>query len=1121
MSSQKLIKKLLVLMLTMMMVIGNLGMRSTRALAEDEPVSDGEFTSEGVTWEEVDSTTIPGLKPSKPVSENGAKKIEYDKDSIVRVAIVMEGNSTIEAGYSTEAIATNPSAKAYRAQLKANQNLVAQRISEQALGGEKLDVVWNLTLAANVISANVPYIKVERIKSIQGVKDVIIEEAYEAVKPVTPANPDMAISTDMTNTTLVSSDYTGAGQLVAIVDTGLDTDHRSFDPAAFDYAISTLDKDVDLLDRRDVSAVLEELNAYEYLPAVHGSDLYLNTKVPFAFNYIDKNLEVTHDNDTQGEHGSHVSGIAAGNRFVDDGEGNYVDALEEVKTQGQAPDAQILVMKVFGAGGGAYPDDYFAAIEDAIVLGADSINLSLGSSNAGFSMVENEYYFSVFQKLLGSDLVWVNSGGNSYDWAHESLGALYADDVNFATGGSPGTYPHTFTVASVDDDGLIGMPIQAYDHNIFYSDGSSANNAPFLDLGGGEYGYIAIEGYGTEEDMAALADVLQGKIAVIQRGSINFASKANNAVANGALATLIYNNTSPGIAGMNMSGYVYPNPAAAISQDDGLFLIENGEQKTTENGMTYYEGTLKVSDEPVVEKKDAEYYTMSDFSSWGTTGDLNLKPEITAPGGNIWSVNGLVPGGQAYESMSGTSMAAPQISGITAVFKQYAKEKGLDKKTGLSIRQLTQSLLMSTARPLIEEDSGSYYSLMKQGAGLVDTNAAIQSKSVIKVTGTTNNGEAVTRDNYTESYADGKVKAMFGDDPNRGGVYTVDFEILNFSDEDVAYEFSGEMFTQDFFEDSGILFRDTWTIPLDSAVVTFAVNGEPLEASSEEAEGLDFNADGFVNKYDAVALLEYVVGTREEIALEDLADLDKDGDLDTYDAYLALDLLDASTVEAKAGETLSVTATIDLNGSMDELGAEEFNGNYVEGYLFVKEAANDEGALGAEHSIPVFGFFGNWSDASMTDKGSYLEYTYGGEDRFPYVAYADLGYDALEVETFLVKYRGDNTSYIFAGNPLSNDAVYHPERNAINTKDTVSAYRYSLIRNSGGMRFFLTDENGEVLAQMDGGTSLAAYYVASQGAWRSTSASVGLNYRPMDFNDGDRFNLNFEMAPEYYLNEEG
>ena len=75
-------------------------------------------------------------------------------------------------------------------------------------------------------------------------------------------------------------------------------------------------------------------------------------------------------------------------------------------------------------------------------------------------------------------------------------------------------------------------------------------------------------------------------------------------------------------------------------------------------------------------------YTMSTFSSWGIPGSLEMKPEITAPGGKIYSVNGAVPGGKAYETMSGTSMASPQVAGMAALVAQYIRETGLAEKTG-------------------------------------------------------------------------------------------------------------------------------------------------------------------------------------------------------------------------------------------------------------------------------------------------------------------------------------------------------------------------------------------------------------------------------------------------------
>ena len=89
---------------------------------------------------------------------------------------------------------------------------------------------------------------------------------------------------------------------------------------------------------------------------------------------------MTHDNDDASEHGSHVAGIAVANRLVEK-DGAYVSAADAVGMVGNAPDAQIIVMKVFGQNGGAYDSDYMAALEDAILLGHDSVNMSLGSTS--------------------------------------------------------------------------------------------------------------------------------------------------------------------------------------------------------------------------------------------------------------------------------------------------------------------------------------------------------------------------------------------------------------------------------------------------------------------------------------------------------------------------------------------------------------------------------------------------------------------------------------------------------------------------------------------------------------------------------------------------------------------
>ena len=107
------------------------------------------------------------------------------------------------------------------------------------------------------------------------------------------------------------------------------------------------------------------------------------TKVVFGFNYCDDNLVIDHLNGLS-DHGTHVAGIAAANK------------VEGSEVVGVAPDAQIMVMKVFGDNGGAFTMDILAALEDALMLGADVVNLSLGSDK-GF--VRNRQYQDILDSL--------------------------------------------------------------------------------------------------------------------------------------------------------------------------------------------------------------------------------------------------------------------------------------------------------------------------------------------------------------------------------------------------------------------------------------------------------------------------------------------------------------------------------------------------------------------------------------------------------------------------------------------------------------------------------------------------------------------------------------------------
>lgn len=1090
----------------------SLSMTSTAiipVLAESNDDSKGE----SLPFEKTsDSGVGRALLQGKVNSEKSADKINLN--DTVRVSIVLDKDSTLSAGFAVEDIARNEKAMNYRASLKAEQDKVAARIGEKI--GEELDVVWNMTLAANVISANVTYGQIDEIKEVEGVSDVIIENRYE---PQTSTkneelDPNMATSSEQIGSNAAYMEgYTGAGSRVAIIDTGTDTDHKSFQPEGYEKGLEveaekrgmTLEafkESLNLLTQEEVEEIAPQLNIAQYAKGKEAS-LYLNSKLPFAFNYVDNDFDVTHDNDKEGEHGSHVAGIATANSYVVEPDGSITKALDTVHTQGVAPEAQLITMKVFGKGGGAYDSDYMIAIEDALMLNADSVNLSLGSAAAGFSREAEDAYNQILNQIKESGTVVSISAGNSGYWAENAqndTGYLYGDDVSFHTGGSPGTYTNSLGVASADNIGMTGLFFSVGGTQALYMETQGYRNTPLTTLAG-DNDYVFTTGTGTPAELASIgADVIKDKIVFISRGSISFSEKANNAAKLGAKGVIIYNNQG-GTISMDLSDLTYSIPVVSILQADAQKIQAASTAQTTSDGTTYYTGTMGITDS--VGNMHNDTFPMSDFSSWGVPGSLIMKPEITAPGGNIYSVNGAIAGGQAYENMSGTSMASPQVAGMAAVMGQYIRENNLVEKTGMSARQLINSLLMSTAVPVddVTNDNGGLYSILSQGAGLANVGKAVAANSYITVEKTLSGSED-----------DGKVKFELGDDPERLGDYTMNFTLHNMTDEALNYTLSADFFTQALFDYEGETYLDTWTTGLDTDV-TFTVNGETYvpEANSYSA---DVNKDGKTTADDARAILKSITGA-DKLSAEGqaVADVDGDGKITTKDAHELLSNLAVSGVKVGAGENLDVEVNVKLTADQKKaLDAQYTNGAYVEGFIYASTGADREGNEGTKHSIPVLGFYGNYADASMFDRADYISALYG-ENKTPYTG-------ALQTNVPLLKYPGDTTSYIFTGNPYLVEDEIPTDKYAISSSTTVAAYRLSLIRNAGAVASYAKDENGKVIYlgpvqnQITG-----AYYNEKATSWTSNAANLNMNKKISEFGvkEGDKITVGVAAVPEYYL----
>ena len=479
----------------------------------------------------------------------------------------------------------------------------------------------------------------------------------------------------------------GDGKVIAVIDTGVDMTHPAFAGALHGTPALSADK---------VASLTPQLGDGK-------TGTYVSEKFPFAYDYADNDPDASPTGQA-GSHGTHVAGIAAANA------GEIV---------GIAPDAQIIVAKVARSVEGDITDSgLLAALDDMVILHPDVINLSLGQLG-GMDNEADSVYATVFKSLQDVGVTVNAAAGNHYTAGYGNLSGKnlpFASDPDSSTQCEPATYSSVVSVASVDNS-LAHSAFTVGDRDIPYqrAGGADGQKMPDLsDLTGGPFEYVD-GGIGSAEDGAALKakypEGLAGKIVLVKRGSLTFQTKFDNIAGSKPAGFIVYNNV-PGDSLVVMSLKTDGVPAAFISQADGEAMLAAADHH------------LSVAPGKVV--PPSSKYSMSSFSSWGVTPDLRLKPEVAAPGGNIYSA---VPGG-TYEFMSGTSMATPQMAGVSAVVLQRVQNDPLF--ASMSAREkvdVVQNLIMGTAAPIADplQDTGDPYSPRKQGSGLTNVLAATTS----------------------------------------------------------------------------------------------------------------------------------------------------------------------------------------------------------------------------------------------------------------------------------------------------------------------------------------------------------------------------------------------------------
>ena len=661
----------------------------------------------------VTTQLLRGAKTKDETLSMEAKPTHEDSDSVEIIVVVDDS-------------VAKPTAQAQVQSLLQKQEKAAATMSRAI--GETVEPQRQYTTLLNGFSATVTYGQYKALKELDCVESVFLSPTFSLL-------PDTANSTRMIGGGLANeTGFTGEGMLIAILDTGVDMDHQIFSKAPASPALT----------QDDVKGLLSQYDfqAEGFVKGLSVSSVYKSAKFPFQFDYGDKDTDGAPG--TKSSHGTHVASTAAGCTGIN------------ADVQGVAPDAQIANMNVFNSSGSASYADILSALEDCMLLGVDVANLSLGS-DAGYIDYENpdeftESLLNVFKRAGESGMSLAVAAGNAYSAAYgDAFGnKALASNPDYGLISEPSTYGESMSVAAVSNSKVKSPYITVGGRDFAYQDSgtiSTDENAKiFRELAKkGELEYAVVPGYGTEDDYEGI-DV-SGKVALVQRGGgMYYEQKERSAYAHGAIAMLVYNNV-PGMLYMSITDWKMP--CAFISQEAGEYL------KAQENKVL----TVGAADKLVA----SPTYGMADFSSWGATTELTLKPEITAPGAGIYAA---VPG-NVYESMDGTSMASPHAAGAMAIVQQALKARGMTDAT--QRKHMVDTLLMSTAS-IIYDSNGQPYSPRKQGAGLININDAVKTEGYLTVDGMI------------------RPKLELGDDPAEKGVYTMTFKVHNTGKDTLYYD---------------------------------------------------------------------------------------------------------------------------------------------------------------------------------------------------------------------------------------------------------------------------------------------------------------------------------------------
>lgn len=378
------------------------------------------------------------------------------------------------------------------------------------------------------------------------------------------------------------------------------------------------------------------------------------------------------------DHGTHVAGTVGG-CVIELDEGPITGTIS-----GVAPGAELFDYNVFpGFGGGfvafggsAFSHDIAEALEDAVNDGMDVVNLSLGGSVQG----PHDFLAEALNATVDAGVVAAVAAGNSGpgSFTIESPG----NAVNALTAGAT-TNPHYIGVSvDVANSGVYGAAVGDFDP---FAE-NPVTNAPFVRWGD--------DGADLACSTGPAGDVT-GAVVLISRGACTFAEKVATADAADAIGVVVYNNVGGDPIAMGGAGEL---PAVMVSLADGEVIKDDLPSTVTIDGNNPVEVVTTNAD------------IMAGFSSRGPGPFLNnIKPDVTAPGVNVYSSvfdNG-------FAMFQGTSMATPHVAGAAALL--------LADRPNLTPADV-KSLLGNNAERDVWADvvGGELAGVMDRGGGRID-----------------------------------------------------------------------------------------------------------------------------------------------------------------------------------------------------------------------------------------------------------------------------------------------------------------------------------------------------------------------------------------------------------------